>query len=130
MVCRHGARAGMTTAQARRFRRWLRYVAKPQPWPQRWQDRLFRGHVTIGRVTLYGANAMHWALNVWWLGHYWCVHPTTHTYGGTWPWYAYISKDATPQGACWIRKGGYIEGHAPGTRRGGGRPPDGNETLC
>lgn len=83
-----------------RLWRWLRYVTTPNIYPRRWQDRLFRGHVTVGPITLYGANAMHWAINVGALGHYWCFHPTTRTFGGYWPWYFYISKDATPQGAC------------------------------
>lgn len=84
------------------FRQWLSYVIEPTPWPSRWQDRLFRGHVKIGRVTIWGANAMHWAINVWLLGHWWCFHPSTRTYGGRWPWYFYISKDATPQNACYL----------------------------
>lgn len=82
--------------------RWARYVVTPTIWPHRWQDRLFRGHVTVGPVTIYGANAMHWAINVWWLGHYWCVHPHTRTYGGSWPPYFYISRDGTPQTACFM----------------------------
>jgi hypothetical protein len=66
---------------------------------ERWQDRIFTGHIKIGRVTIYGANAMHWAINVWFAGAYWCFHPTTRTFGATWPWYFYISPDATPQSA-------------------------------
>jgi hypothetical protein len=38
-----------------------------------------------------------------------CFHPTTRTFGGYWPWYFYISKNATPWAACYIREGGYIE---------------------
>jgi hypothetical protein len=90
----------------RSFAAWARYVYEPSPTPgyrDRWQDRLFRGHVTWGPTTIYGANAMHWAINVWFLGHYWCFHPTTHTFGGTWPWYFYISKDGTPSSACYLR---------------------------
>lgn len=82
--------------------RWAIYVASPRVYPSRWQDRLFRRHVHFGRVTIYGANAMHWAVNVWFLGHYWCLHPRTRTFGGDWPAYFYISKDATPQHACWM----------------------------
>jgi len=87
---------------------WWRYVTTPNIWPTRWQDRLFRGHVSFGdplnmgrgrgpsRVTIYGANAMHWAINVWVRGSYWCFHPTTRTFGGRWRWYFYISPDGTP----------------------------------
>ena len=92
-----------------RFWRWICYLITPNVWPRRWQDRLFRGHASIGPITLYGANAMHWAINVWMLGHYWCFHPTTHTFGGYWPWYFYLSRDGTPQGSCFLRRGGPIE---------------------
>lgn len=68
-------------------------------------DQLFTGHRTFGprwfRVTVYGANAMHWALNVWCLGSFWCFHPNTRTYGYQWPWYFYRSPDATPARAVW-----------------------------
>jgi hypothetical protein len=98
----------------RRLRRvisWLRFVVQPQRYPSRWQDRLFRGHVSIGPVTVYGANAMHWAINVWALGHYWCWHPTTRTFGGYWPWYFYLSTDATPSKACYLRRGRRKKSH-------------------
>lgn len=79
---------------------WVRFVIRGDGgWPARWQDRLFRGHVSIGPITIYGANAMHWAINVRFRGSYWCLHPTTRTNGGYWPWYFYISPDATPRTA-------------------------------
>jgi hypothetical protein len=82
---------------------WLWYVTTPRSWPGRWQDRLFRGHVTWRPfgvpITIYGANAMHWAVNVQWRGEYWCFHPRTRTFGGRWPAYFYISRDATPHTA-------------------------------
>lgn len=84
---------------------WLHYVVRGRCYPTRWQDRLWSGHWSRGPVTVYGANAMHWAVNVWMLGHYWCFHPTTHTFGSNWPWYFYISKNATPWGACYLRRG-------------------------
>ena len=92
-----------------RLMRWLYYVRQPQLHRRRWQDRLLIGHITMGRVTLYGANAMHWALEVRIGRSYWCFHPITHTFGGYWPWYFYASHDATPQSAWVIRKGGWIE---------------------
>jgi hypothetical protein len=79
-----------------RFIAWLRYVITPRSYPDRWQDRLFRGHVHWGPITIYGANAMHWAVNVWFRGAYWCFHPTTRTFGGKWRWYFYVSPDGTP----------------------------------
>jgi hypothetical protein len=63
---------------------------------ERWIDRWFGGHWTIGPVTVYGRNAMHFAVNIrsrWgWI----CFKPPTRCYGVWWPWYFYISEDATP----------------------------------
>jgi hypothetical protein len=59
------------------------------------------------RTVIYGANAMHWAINVWWRGNYWCFHPSTRTFGGRWPWYFYISPDATPTRAIYGRGPGF-----------------------
>ena len=69
---------------------------KTNPCNERFIDRVFTGSFRAGPVVVYGANAMHWALNVktpWGL---FCVHPTTRTFGGYWPWYVYLSKDGTP----------------------------------
>jgi hypothetical protein len=89
--------------RVRRVIEWFNYVRTPRSYPARWQDRLFRGHVTFGprwlNVTVYGANAMHWAINVRWRGEYWCFHPTTRTFGGYWRWKFYVSRDATPGSA-------------------------------
>jgi len=82
-----------------RLRRWLKYVTTPNAFPKRWQDRLFRGHVNIGPVTIYGANAMHYAVNIHFRKEWICFHPRTRTFGGKWPAYFYISRDATPQSA-------------------------------
>jgi hypothetical protein len=82
--------------------RWLQYVVTPNVYPARWQDRIFRGHITIGRVTIYGANAMHWAVDVRLFGTYICFHPRTRTFGGDWPAYFYVSENATPWAARFI----------------------------
>lgn len=85
----------------------------------RWQDQWFTGHVSFlrtrrdgpARITIYGANAMHWAINVWtkrW--GFVCFHPTTRTFGGRWPWYFYVSPNATPWAATFKI--------GPGARRG------------
>lgn len=60
-------------------------------------DRIWRGSLSLlaHRVVIYGANAMHWAVNVRVFGNWVCFHPTTRTFGGRWPWYFYISPDAT-----------------------------------
>ena len=67
----------------------------------RWQDRWFQGHVCLGPLTIFGANAMHWCVQ---LSTRWgrlCFHPTTRTFGGRWPWYLYLSRNATPWAASW-----------------------------
>lgn len=82
-----------------RLRRWWKFVTTPTIYPKRWQDRLFTGHVNVGPVTIFGANAMHWAVNIRIRGAWWCFHPRTRTFGGKWPAYFYISKDGTPSKA-------------------------------
>lgn len=91
--------------------RWWRFVRTPNTYPKRWQDRVFRGHVNIGPVTIYGANAMHWAVNVRIGDSWWCFHPRTHTFGTVWPWYFYISTDGTPHGAT-LKTGSRFAGGA------------------
>jgi hypothetical protein len=60
-----------------------------------------RGHVSLRilgrRITIYGDNAMHCAVGIRLRHVYLCVHPTFRR----WPWYVYISRNATPWGAIW-----------------------------
>lgn len=65
------------------------------------RDRIFTGHVSIGPVTIYGANAMHYAINVQTRWGYLCARPTTGEKRGHWPWYVYLSPNATPSQAHW-----------------------------
>jgi hypothetical protein len=81
------------------LKRWALFVVTPNIYPKRWQDRLFRGHVNIGPITIFGANAMHWAVNIQFRGTYLCFHPRTRTHGAVWPAYFYISPNATPWAA-------------------------------
>lgn len=67
----------------------------------RWQDRIFSGHFTFWRITVFGANAMHWAVNVRGKRNWWCFHWRTRTFGVVWPWYFYVSPDATPYSAVY-----------------------------
>lgn len=53
------------------------------------------GHFSIGPITVFGANAMHWAVNVRTKLGYFCFHPPVKN----WPWKFYISKNATPWAA-------------------------------
>lgn len=74
---------------------------------QRWIDNTFTGHRTLGPITVYGANAMHWAINISTPWGYICFHPTTRTFGGRWPWYFYMSRDATPHDCVFHFSGGW-----------------------
>ena len=68
-----------------------------------WEDHL-GGHVTLKlfgkRITIYGFNAMHVAINIsptrW---GYVCFHPTIYSMGRWWPWKFYVSPNATPWAA-------------------------------
>lgn len=55
------------------------------------------GHINIGPATIYGENAMHWAVNIktqrW---GYICFRLPIRCGGRWWPLYFYCSPDATP----------------------------------
>jgi len=61
-----------------------------------WLERHFGGHLKIGPITIFGANAMHFQTDVktWW--GYICFRPTTYHFGRWWRWQFYISRDGTP----------------------------------
>jgi hypothetical protein len=67
-----------------------------------WLDR-FSEHWNFGPVTVYGANAMHWAVNIktrrW---GYVCFRLPVRCFGRWWPLYFYCSPDATPQSATFM----------------------------
>ncbi len=73
-------------------------------------ERHFGGHFSLfgHRFTVYGWNAMHFAMNIrtkrW---GFICFHPTFKMFGVWWPWYLYVSPDATPQSASWGIGPGY-----------------------
>ncbi len=62
-----------------------------------WLERKLSGHISIGPVTLYGANAMHWAVDIrtrrW---GYVCFRLPLPCFGRWWPMYFYLSPNATP----------------------------------
>jgi len=91
------------------------------------------GSLSVGPVTVYGANAMHWAINIRTRWGTLCAHPTTRTFGGRWPWYLYLSENATPWAAvfavgpgidsydldkAWIRLGRILHGRSFNTAPG------------
>jgi len=69
----------------------------------RLRDRIFTGHLSLGRLTIYGANAMHYAVNFSTGKGYICARPTTGAGARhqQWLWYLYVSPDATPGSAWW-----------------------------
>jgi len=62
------------------------------------------GHINIGTVTIYGENAMHWAINIktsrW---GYVCFRLPFRCFGGWWPLYFYLSPNATPWASTFYR---------------------------
>lgn len=59
------------------------------------------GHVTVGPVTIYGENAMHWAVNIRCRGGWLCFRLPVRCYGRWWPLYCYWSPNGTPWAATW-----------------------------
>jgi len=59
------------------------------------------GHVNIGPITIYGENAMHWAVNISTRWGYLCFRLPICCYGVWWPLYCYLSPNATPGSATW-----------------------------
>lgn len=54
------------------------------------------------RVTFYGRNAMHFAVNIRTKRHGWlCFQPPVRCFGVWWPWYIYFSPNATPWASTW-----------------------------
>lgn len=73
-----------------------------------WFENFMGGHINIGKITIYGANAMNWAVNIstkrW--GFICFTLPVLarwqpERYGGKkrYKWYFYISPNATPWAA-------------------------------
>lgn len=63
-----------------------------------------RGHKNIGPVTLYGENAMHWAINIRTKRFgYICFRLPFRCFGSWWPLYFYVSPNATPWASTFYR---------------------------
>ena len=84
---------------------------KTLPFPDRpLKDRLWfkymQGHVSLGRLCIYGFNAMHVALDLRTPWGFLCIHPPfIRCFGKTWPWYIYLTKDGTPHDGWGIGPG-------------------------
>lgn len=72
-----------------------------------WVERNLGGHISLGPITVYGSNAMHFAINIrtkrW---GFICFRPPVYDMGRWWGWYVYISRDGTPcKPACTYARG-------------------------
>lgn len=75
-----------------------------------WFERHLGGHISIGPLTVYGFNGMHVALNLYtkrW--GYVCFHPPMRVYSRWWGWYFYVSPNATPWAATFLRGASHRE---------------------
>lgn len=63
----------------------------------------FRGHLSLGNFTIFGANAMHWSITFH-TNKYGYVHidlPTFNRLIGKVKWCVYVSPNATPWACTW-----------------------------
>ena len=60
------------------------------------------GHISIGPITIYGENAMHWAINIKSKWGFICFRLPFRCYGIWWSLYFYISPNGTPQESTFI----------------------------
>lgn len=65
-------------------------------------ENFLSGCWTLGPITLYGENAMHWAVNIKTRWGYVCFRLPLKCFGRWWPLYFYVSPDATPHEATFI----------------------------
>lgn len=77
------------------------------------------GQVSVGPVTVYGHNAMHWGVNVWTKKYgYVCFRLPFRCFGRWWPLYFYLSPNATPWAATFmLGKRARVEGRDTIRRR-------------
>jgi len=67
-----------------------------------WWKNFMSGHINIGPITIFGQNAMHWAINIKSKWGSICFRLPFPCFGRWWPLYFYISPDATPCRATYI----------------------------
>ncbi len=62
-----------------------------------WWENFMGGHFSIGNLTVFGENAMHWAIE-WRSKKYGIIvfAPPIKTFGQYWGWHLYFSPNATP----------------------------------
>jgi hypothetical protein len=87
----------------------------------RWLEKHFGGHWSAGPLTVYGWNAMHVAVN--WRTRRWgyvCFHPPLYWCGQWWPWYFYLSPNATPWASTFLAGPAHVRKKSRTRGSGGG----------
>ncbi len=65
--------------------------------------RFLSGHFRIGRLTVFGRNAMHWGISFWTKRYgYICFRLPFTCFGRWWPLYLYCSPNGTPWAATFM----------------------------
>ena len=83
--------------------KWWHVLLRPKYPALDFASNYFGGHVSALGVTIFGANAMHWAVNIRTRGGYLCFNLPIRCFGVWWPLYAYFSPNATPWAATrWL----------------------------
>lgn len=61
------------------------------------------GHISIGNLTVYGRNAMHWGVTLYTKKYgYICFRLPFRCFGKWWPLYFYLSPNGTPWAATFM----------------------------
>lgn len=83
------------------MRKYILFGEKPKYKGLSWWENFMSGHLTIGRVTIYGENAMHWAVNIKLKNTWMCFRLPLRCFGEWMPLYLYFSPNGTPTKATW-----------------------------
>lgn len=59
------------------------------------------GHISLGPVTIFGENAMHWAVVIKTRTGFLSFRLPLRCFGAWWPLYCFHSPDGTPNKATW-----------------------------
>ena len=64
-------------------------------------ENFLSGHISLGPVTIFGENAMHWAVVIETRTGYLSFRLPLRCFGAWWPLYCFHSPDGTPSKAKW-----------------------------
>ena len=83
------------------MRKYILFGEKPEYDGLSWWENFMSGHISIGRVTIYGENAMHWAVNIRLKRTWMCFRLPFRCFGKWMPLYLYFSTNGTPGQSSW-----------------------------